>query len=106
MRPEETSRSHERPAIVPSSSSWQRRHAGFFSSMRLALLRAAHTRWLLLVVALGIIVADVLICTVPLYNTLVSDLQLQNAMTRADSVQHNMQVTVRSTGVNHAVGQQ
>jgi ABC-type lipoprotein release transport system permease subunit len=73
--------------------------------MRLALLRAAHTRWLLLVVALGILVADVLICTVPLYNTFVSDLQLQNAMTRADSVQHNMQVTVRITGVSQSVSQ-
>jgi len=104
MRADETSRSHERPAIVPTSSAWQRRRAGFFSTVRLAMLRASHTRWLLLVVALGIIVADVLICTVPLYNTLVSDLQLQNAMTRADVVQRNVQVAVRSTGVNQTAG--
>lgn len=105
MRADETPRNRERPALVSASALWQRRRAGFFSTMRLALLRASHTRWLLLVVALGIIVADVLICTVPLYNTLVSDLQLQNAITRADSVQHNMQVTVRTTGVSQSVGQ-
>jgi ABC-type antimicrobial peptide transport system permease subunit len=113
MRPDEASRRDQQKgapatlsATLPTSTAWRARRAGFFSAARLSLLRATHSRWLLLIIALGILVAVVLICTVPLYNTLVSDLQLQNAITRADLVQRNMQVSVRSTGVNQSVGQQ
>ncbi len=83
-----------------SDLSWHTGGAGIFSAVRLALLRASHTRWLLLVVAIGILVADVLISTVPLYNTIVPNIELQNAMARADSLQCNMQVIVSTPTVD------
>lgn len=109
MRLDEASRSSQRtngPISLPAGGAWRARRAGFFSAARLAMMRAAHSRWLLLVVALGILVADVLICTVPLYNTLVSDIQLQNAMTGSDTLARNMQVSVRSETISPAVQQQ
>ena len=109
MRLDEASRSSQRtdmPSALPADTNWRARRAGFFSAARLALLRAAHTRWLLLVVAIGILVADVLICTVPLYNTLVSDIQLQNAITSSDSLARNMQVAVRSQAISRSVQQE
>src|SRR5512146_2467880 len=104
MLPDEASR-RDQQRTISIGAAWQARRAGFFSASQLALLRAARSRWLLLIVALGILVADVLICTVPLYNPLVSGVQLQNAITRADVVQRNVQVSVRSTGVNRSVSQ-
>jgi putative ABC transport system permease protein len=77
--------------------------AGLFSAARLAMLRAAHARWLLLVVAIGILVADILICTVPLYNTLVSDIQLRSAITSADPLASNMQVAIRTDGISSSL---
>ena len=109
MRLDEASRSGqqtESPSALPPGVAWQARRAGFFSAARLALLRAAHTRWLLLVVALGILVADVLICTVPLYNTLVSDVQLQNTLASADSLARNMQISIRSDTISQQLNQQ
>jgi putative ABC transport system permease protein len=109
MRLDEASRSGQRaeaPSALPPGVAWRTRRAGLFSAARLALLRAAHTRWLLLVVAIGILVADVLICTVPLYNTLVSDVQLQNTLGSADSLQRNMQVSVRSETISQPFSQQ
>ncbi|HEY1387736.1 MAG TPA: FtsX-like permease family protein [Ktedonobacterales bacterium] len=98
-------------AAGSSDAAWRTGGAGVFSAVRLALLRVSHTRWLLLVVAIGILVADVLISTVPLYNTIVPNMQLQNAMARSDTLQRNMQVVMstsivnraRSEGISHAV---
>ena len=109
MRLDEASQSSQRtdmPSVLPADTRWRARRAGFFSAARLAMLRAAHTRWLLLVVAIGILVADVLICTVPLYNTLVSDVQLQSAITSADTLARNMQVSVRSQAISRDVQQE
>ncbi len=108
MRLDEASRSGqqtESPSALPPVAVWRTRRAGFFSAARLALLRAAHTRWLLFVVALGILVADVLICTVPLYNTLVSDVQLQNTLASSDSLQRNMQISIRSDTISQQLNQ-
>lgn len=109
MRLDEASRSGQQRMEItsgaPTSTTWRGRRAGIFSAARLALLRASHSRWLLLVVAIGILVADVLICTVPLYNTLVSDIQLQNTITRADSLARNMQITVRSQSISKSISQ-
>lgn len=90
-------------AVGSSDAAWRAQGAGVFSAVRLALLRASHTRWLLLVVAIGILVADVLISTVPLYNTIVPNIQLQNAMARADSLQSNMQVIMSTPTVDRAL---
>ena len=110
MRLDEASRSGQRmenrTRSAPQNGAWRSRRAGFFSSARLALLRASHSRWLLLVVALGILVADVLICTVPLYNTLVSDAQLRNAILNAETPKRNMQVSVQTPTIDEAAQHQ
>ncbi|HET9981678.1 MAG TPA: FtsX-like permease family protein, partial [Ktedonobacterales bacterium] len=109
MRLDEASQSGqqpETPELAPPTAALLTRQAGFSSTVRLALLRASHTRWLLLVVALGILLADILICTVPLYNTLVSNVQLQNAIANSAGVKSNMQVSVQTTTVNRTLQDQ
>ena len=110
MRLDEASRSGQRmenrTRSAPRNGAWRTRRAGFFSSARLALLRASHSRWLLLVVALGILVADVLICTVPLYNTLVSDAQLRNAILSAETPVRNMQISVQTPTIDQGAQDQ
>lgn len=93
-------------SALPAGVAWQARRAGAFSAARLALARTARSRWLLFVIALGILVADILICTVPLYNTLVSDLQLQNVMARSDSLQCNMQIEVSTSSISRPLAEQ
>jgi putative ABC transport system permease protein len=108
MRLDEASRSGQRTdtlTALPADTAWRARRAGLFSAARLAMLRAAHSRWLLFVVAIGILVADILICTVPLYNTLVSDIQLQNTIATADSLARNMQVDVRTPTIDPSLSQ-
>ncbi len=51
---------------------------------------------LLLAVALGIFVAVVLICTVPLYTTLIGDVQLQRALGQTSASGRNVQVQAQS----------
>src|SRR6185312_2014140 len=109
MRLDEASQSGQQPEtseLAPPTAALPTRQAGFSSTVRLALLRASHTRWLLLVVALGILLADILICTVPLYNTLVSNVQLQNAIANSAGVKSNMQVSVQTTTVNRTLQDQ
>src|SRR5579884_2258197 len=59
---------------------WRGRRAGVFSAARLALLRLTRGWRLLIGMALGMVVAVVLVCTVPLYDALVIDLQLQRTL--------------------------
>jgi putative ABC transport system permease protein len=54
---------------------------------------------LLLAVAFGILVAVVLICTVPLYTTLVGDVQLQQTLGQTSAIDRNIQIQVRSQQV-------
>jgi ABC-type lipoprotein release transport system permease subunit len=70
-----------------------------FSSARLAGMRLARGWQLLSAVALGILVAVVLTCTVPLYNTLVSDVQLQRAILADEPVGRNVEVVIHSNTV-------
>ena len=66
-------------------------------------MRLAH-RWpLLLAVAVGMLVAIVLICAVPLYNTLVSNIQLQQALANAGPVGRNISATVESDHITAAL---
>jgi putative ABC transport system permease protein len=79
---------------------WRARHADIFSAARLALLRLTRSAGLLAAVALGILVAVVLICTVPLYNTLVADLQLQRAINYAGPSARNVEAQAQSATVD------
>lgn len=86
-------------ALTPDGL-WRRQLASPFSAIRLALLRLSRSRWLLLTVALGILVADVLICTVPLFNTLVADIELQRAIAAADPLAANTETQVRTDAIS------
>jgi ABC-type lipoprotein release transport system permease subunit len=57
-----------------------RSFASPFSSLRLALWRLGRSLRLLLAVGFGILIAVVLICTVPLYSSLVTNVQLQHQL--------------------------
>ncbi|HKB46890.1 MAG TPA: ABC transporter permease, partial [Ktedonobacterales bacterium] len=74
------------------------------SAVRLAGMRLTHQWRLLLAVALGILVAVVLICTVPLYNTLVADVELQRVLTIAQPAERNIDASVQSQRVDAAAG--
>ena len=83
MRLNEASREGEAPSASPRSRRVvvaRGRRPGLASLARLAWMRLARSRALLLAVALGMLVAVVLISTVPLYTALVANLQLQRAL--------------------------
>jgi putative ABC transport system permease protein len=73
---------------------WQGRRASLFSSARLAAKRLGSSLRLLLAVGVGILVAVVLICTVPLYSGLVSNIQLQAAINGQPPVGRDVEVQV------------
>src|SRR5260370_1995872 len=79
-------------------------HAPIGSVVRLAGMRLTHQWRLLLAVALGILVAVVLICTVPLYNTLVADVELQRVLTIAQPAERNIDAYLQSQRVDAIAG--
>src|SRR5487761_2004360 len=89
-----------------SASPWRGNRASVFSAVRLALLRLTHGRALLAAVALGMLVAVTLICTVPLFNSLIVDTQLQQDINTKDPADRNVQVTVNASQVSQGMRQQ
>lgn len=81
---------------------WRGKRASVFSSVRLAIARLSHGRALLAAVALGMLVAVTLICTVPLFNALIIDTQLQQAINTGDPADRNVQTYVTSYVSNQA----
>jgi hypothetical protein len=80
-----------------------------FSSSRLALWRLRRSLRLLLAVGFGILVAVVLICTVPLYSSLVTNVQMQHQLSIQTPPDLNIQVdttlaTVNSTTAADVIG--
>jgi putative ABC transport system permease protein len=84
----------------------QMRRASIFSSLRLAILRLTRSWELLLAVGVGILVAVVLICTVPLYDSLVANIQLQRAINTGDPTVRNIQPTVTSSVITPQLREQ
>lgn len=85
---------------------WRGSRASAFSAVRLAILRLTHGRALLAAVALGMLVAVTLICTVPLFNSLIVDTQLQQYVNTNDPAQRNIQATVSTAQISQALRQQ
>jgi ABC-type antimicrobial peptide transport system permease subunit len=77
-------------------SPWRGGRASVFSSVRLAIARLSHGRALLAAVGLGMLVAVTLICAVPLFNALIIDTQLQQAINTGDPADRNVQVYINS----------
>ena len=73
---------------------WSAAHAGRRTPLALARLRLTRGWRLLLFAGLGIVVAVVLICSVPLYVTLVGNVQLQHVLTTATPTDANVEVEV------------
>ncbi|HEX6799765.1 MAG TPA: FtsX-like permease family protein [Ktedonobacterales bacterium] len=73
---------------------WAGAHAGPLSPLALARLRLMRGWRLLLFAGLGILVAVVLICSVPLYATLVGNVQLQHALATAAPTDTNVEIEV------------
>lgn len=80
---------HMRPNMRRKSS------AGLRSTVRLALKRLVRARALLSLLALGMLVATVVACTVPLYNALVGNIQLQHTLTASAPAEHNLDAFAR-----------
>lgn len=85
---------------------WRGSRASVFSAVRLALLRLSHGRALLAAVALGMLVSVTLICTVPLFNSLIVDTQLQQYINTKDPAKHNIQAIVTTSQISQATRQQ
>lgn len=85
---------------------WRGNRASAFSAVRLALLRLAHGRALLAAVALGMLVSVTLICTVPLFNALIIDTQLQQDVNTKDPADRNIQAMVTASQVSQQMRQQ
>src|SRR5271165_5270241 len=85
---------------------WRVRHSTVLSSIRLALMRLSRGWKLLVVVGVGILVAVVLICTVPLYDSLVANIQLQRAINTGDPTVTNLQPSVRNGQISAAARDQ
>ncbi len=96
--PGRSARAAEKRAVSPT-----RARAGLFSAPRLAIMRLARGWHLLLAATVGILVAVVLICTVPIYNTLVADLQLQREIGGNSPIARNIEVQAQSNQVADAI---
>jgi ABC-type lipoprotein release transport system permease subunit len=79
-----------------------RRWTSPFSSIRLALWRLGRSFRLLLAVGFGILIAVVLICTVPLYSSLVTNVQLQHQLSIQTPPDINVEVDTTLTPANSA----
>jgi ABC-type lipoprotein release transport system permease subunit len=77
---------------------WRGQRASLLSGAGLARTRLGNSWRLLLAVGIGIIVAVVLICTVPLYNTLVANIQLQAKINSEGPAGRNVEIQVTSDG--------
>ncbi|HEX6121566.1 MAG TPA: hypothetical protein VFY89_00325, partial [Ktedonobacterales bacterium] len=66
-------------------------------------MRLSRSKALLLTVALGILVAVVLVCSVPLYNALVANIQLQRAINTGGPVARNIEVHLGSETIDSSL---
>ncbi|HEU5440990.1 MAG TPA: hypothetical protein VFU88_17015, partial [Ktedonobacterales bacterium] len=96
--PRETGSADPRPA----EPEWrlEGNRPGPRSMVRLAGMRFTRGWRLLLAVSLGMLVAMVLICTVPLYDTLVNNLELQAALNTGDAPARNVEVEATCINVS------
>jgi ABC-type lipoprotein release transport system permease subunit len=95
-------------AVAPTSATldpprWRGRLAGPFAPLRLAATGVRRTFGLLLAVTVGILAAIVLICTVPLYTSLDSQVQVYHTLTTSKPSDINVEVTAQVSAVQPGV---
>jgi putative ABC transport system permease protein len=83
-----------------------RTRPGFRSALRLALKRIGRARGMLVLLGLGILVADTLICTVPLYSALMANVQLRHELSSAEAAARNAEIQVTTPAGPDAPRQQ
>lgn len=71
-------------------SLWQSQHGNSLAPVRLSLLRVRRSWRLLTTVGIGMLVAVTLMCMVPLYSTLIANIQLRHALVSASPSQLNV----------------
>lgn len=82
------------------------RRAGMLSSGRLAVRRLTRGWELLLAVGIGMLAAVILVCTVPLYDTLIADVQLQRTISADSPPERNIAAQAQSSSVSASLRQQ
>jgi ABC-type lipoprotein release transport system permease subunit len=98
-RPANARRPRNAPSRRPTGL-WRSRRTGPGAAGRLAGLRLVRGWPLLLAVGVGMLVAVVLVCTVPLYTGLVANVQLQRAIHSGAPDTYNIQAVASSTSVS------
>src|SRR5580765_3292526 len=83
---------------------WRGRLAGPFAPLRMASLGIKRSWPLLLAVILGMLVAVTLISTVPIYSSLVADVQVQRELAAKVATDQNIEVVARSFLADKANG--
>jgi ABC-type lipoprotein release transport system permease subunit len=86
-----------RPPSNARQGLWQGRRASLFSAGRIALTRIGGGWRLLIGVGIGILVAVVLITTVPLYDTLMTNVQLQATLAGQNGPQRNVEIIANTS---------
>jgi putative ABC transport system permease protein len=74
----------------PRAKAHRGRVVGPGSTLRLVFMRLGRGRALLALLTLGMLVGVVVACTVPLYNALVGNVQLQHTLTASTPAEHNL----------------
>ena len=78
---------------------WRGGRAGPFAALRLAAYRLGRGKGVALAVGLGMLVAVVLLCTVPRYNALTANLQLEHALTSAAPQERNIWIYTQDSRI-------
>ncbi len=87
-------------AAAQAEPLWRGRLAGPDAIVRLVQGNLRHGWRLLLVVGLGLLIAVVLLSTVPLYGNLVGDVQLQAALNTNGPLGRNIEIVATSQGIS------
>lgn len=74
-----------------------RRRAPLLSAARLALLRLGRAKGLLALLTLGMLLASAISCTVPLYDILISNIQLQRTLSQDEPSARNIDTSLTLT---------
>jgi hypothetical protein len=99
---EETARMQtvSRPTrTIPNPPDWHSRSAGPFAPLRMAVTSLRRTFGMLTAISLGMLVAIALICTVPLYTNLISEVHLHQTLIAQTPADLDIEVSAHKTTI-------